>query len=101
MPKAFNQMKAFVRARKLARENAKKVLNWMRHPLAIYFRRWKYDMADQQKALAGLSKQDLIDKIIQDEQLLGSKRSKLEQMNYLAENLAIQREQLLGHFIRG
>lgn len=101
VPKAFNQMKAFVRARKLARENAKKVLNWMRNPLAIYFRRWKYDMADQQKALAGLSKQDLIDKIIQDEQLLGSKKSKLEQMNYLVENLAIQREQLLGHFIRG
>lgn len=46
VPKAFNQLKAFVQARKLARENARRVLNWMRHPLAIYFKKWKYDMAD-------------------------------------------------------
>lgn len=101
IPKAFNQIKAFVRQRKLARENAKRILNWMRHPLAIYFKKWKYDLADAQRKLEGLSKQDLIDKIIQDENLLGSKKSKLDRMDYTVDNLAIQREQLLGHFIRG
>lgn len=73
----------------------------MRHPLAIYFKKWKYDRADAQKKLDGLSKQDLIDKIIQDENLLGSKKSKLDRMDFTVDNLAIQREQLLGHFIRG
>lgn len=90
-----------MRARKLARENSKRVLNWMRHPLAIYFKKWKYDMADAMKKLDGLSKQDIIDKIIQDENLLGSKKSKLDRMDLTVDNLAIQREQLLGHFIRG
>lgn len=89
VPKAFNQMKAFVQARKLARENARRVLNWMRHPLAVYFKKWKYDLADAQKKLKGLSKQDLIDKIIQDEQLLGSKRSKLDRLDHTVDNLAI------------
>lgn len=101
LPRAFNQLKAFVRNRKLAKENARRILNWMRHPLAIYFKKWKYDMADAQKKLLGLSKQDLIDKIIQDENLLGSKKSKLDRMDLSVDNLAIQREQLLGHFIRG
>jgi hypothetical protein len=89
VPKAFNQIKAFVRARKLARENAKRVLAWMRHPLCVYFKKWKYDMADAQKKLSGLSKQDLIDKIIQDENLLGSKKSKLDRMDMTVDNLAI------------
>lgn len=92
MPKAFNQLKAFVRARKLARENARRILNWMRHPLCVYFKKWKYDMADAQKKLKGLSKQDLVDKIIQDEQLLGSKKSKLDRLDHTVDNLAIQRE---------
>jgi len=26
--------------------NARRVLNWMRHPLAIAFKKWKYDLAD-------------------------------------------------------
>lgn len=43
LPKAFNQLRAFVRQRKLYKENAKRVFNWMRHPLAIYFKKWKYD----------------------------------------------------------
>jgi len=46
-------------------------------------------MADAQKKLIGLSKQDLIDKIIQDENLLGSKKSKLDRMNFSVDNLAI------------
>ena len=56
LPRAFNQLKAFVRARKLARENARRILNWMRHPLAVYFKKWKYDRADAQRKLEGLSK---------------------------------------------
>ena len=42
--------------RKLARANAAKVLNWMKHPLAAAFRKWKYDMADAMKKLEALSK---------------------------------------------
>jgi len=83
------------------KENARKVLGWMNHPLAIYFKKWKYDMADAQKKLDGLSKQDIIDKIVQDENLIGSKESTLARMDNSIDNLAIQRENLLGHFIRG
>ena len=56
VPKAFNQLKAYVRMRKLARARALQVVNWMRHPLAPYFRKWKYDMADAMKKLDGISK---------------------------------------------
>ena len=43
VPKAFNQLKAYVRMRKHARMNALKVINWMQHPLAPFFRKWKYE----------------------------------------------------------
>ena len=43
VPKAFNQLKEFVRHRKAAKARALEALNWMNHPLSIYFRKWKYD----------------------------------------------------------
>jgi len=101
VPKAFNQLKAFVRQRKLAKANALKVLNWMKHPLAAAFRKWKYDMADAMKSLEGLSKQDLVDKIIADENLIGSTESRLDRMGNSIDTLAFQRENLFGHFVRG
>ena len=56
VPKAFNQLKAYVRMRKLAKEKARKILNMLHHPLAIYFNKWKYDMTDNMKKLEGISK---------------------------------------------
>ena len=101
VPKAFNQLKAFVRMRKLYRENALKVINWIKHPLAPSFRKWKYDMQDAMKKLDGISKQDLIDKIIADENLIGSTNSRLDRMGNSIDTLAFQRENLFGHFVRG
>ena len=46
VPKAFNHLKAFVRERKAAKARALQALNWMNHPLSVYFRKWKYDQAD-------------------------------------------------------
>jgi len=73
----------------------------MHHPLAHAFRKWKYDMADSQKKLLDLSKGQLVEKIIADENLIGATESKLARMDDATDHLAIQREQLLGHFIRG
>lgn len=56
VPKAFNQLKAYVTQRKAARARATQALNWMNHPLSVYFRKWKYDMADSENKLKGLSK---------------------------------------------
>jgi len=76
-------------------------LNWMNHPLAIYFRKWKYDMCDSENKLKGLSKQELIDKIIADENLIGSTESRIARMGHSIDTLAFQRENLFGHFVRG
>ena len=73
----------------------------MQHPLTLYFNKWKYDMADQTKKLAGISKQELIDKIIADENLIGSTESRLDRMGQSIDTLAFQRENLFGHFVRG
>ena len=57
LQKAFNQMKAYVARRKAIKLRAKQVINWMSNPLSYYFRKWKYDMADSEDKLKGLSKQ--------------------------------------------
>ena len=67
VPKAFNHLKEFVKQRKLAKARAMQAINWMNHPLSVYFRKWKYDQADAENKLKGLSKHELIDKIIADE----------------------------------
>ena len=74
--------------RKLWKEKARKIVNMMRHPLAIYFNKWKFDMADNMKKLEGISKQELIDKIIADENLIGSTESRLDRMGGTIDNLA-------------
>ena len=101
VPKAFNHLKAFVKERKAAKARAIQAINWMNHPLSVYFRKWKYDQADAEKKLLGLSKQELIDKIIADENLIGSTESRLDRMGQSIDTLAFQRENLFGHFIRG
>ena len=101
MQKAMNQWKAYVARRKAIKLRAKQILNWMRHPLSYYFRKWKYDMADSEDKLKGLSKQQLIDKIIADENLIGSTKSRLARMGDSIDMLAFQRDNLFGHFIRG
>lgn len=69
--------------------------------LTSCFYRWKYDMADNQKKLLDLSKGQLIEKIIADENLIGATKSRLTRLDDAIDHLAIQRENLLGHFIRG
>jgi len=58
-------------------------------------------MGDAEKKLDGLSKQELIDKIIADENLIGSTESRLARMGNSIDTLAFQRENLFGHFVRG
>jgi len=48
-----------------------------------------------------LTKAELMDKIIADENLIGSTESRLQIMDESIEHLDIQRENLLGHYIRG
>lgn len=53
------------------------VLNCLNHPLTIYFKKWKYEKADSEKVLDRLSKKQLIDKIVADENLIGSSKSRI------------------------
>ena len=57
-------------------------------------------MGDAEKKLEELSKQELIDKIIADENLIGSTESRLDRMGNTIDTLAFQRENLFGHFLR-
>lgn len=81
IPKALNQWKLYVRSRKMAKENARFVLNCLNHPLTIYFKKWKFDKADSEKVLDRLSKKQLIDKIVADENLIGSSKSRIQRMD--------------------
>lgn len=101
VPKALNTWKEFVAQRKQMREAARFVLNSMHHPLHGWFQRWKFDAADAQKHMNHLSKQQLIDKIISDENLIGATEQRITRMDEAIDHLAIQRENLLGHYIRG
>jgi hypothetical protein len=101
VPRALNAWKDYVAERKRVKRIALYVLNRLRHPLAGWFQRWKYDAADSQKQMMHFTKAELMDKIIADENLIGSTESRLQRMDEAIENLAIQRENLLGHYIRG
>lgn len=101
IPKALNQWKEWVKSRKKAKENARLVLNCLNHPLTIYFKKWKYEKADSEKVLDRLSKKQLIDKIVADENLIGSSKSRIQRMDQAIDHLNIQRDNLLEHFIKG
>ena len=101
MQKAFNHLKAYVARKKALKLRAIQVFNWMNHPLALAFRKWKYDMADTEEKLKGLSKQQIIDKIIADENLIGSTKSRLARMGDSINMLAFQRDNLYDHYMRG
>jgi len=101
IPKALNQWKEWVRSRKRVKENARYILNCLNHPLAIYFKKWKYEKADSEKVLNRLSKKQLVDKIVADENLIGSSKSRIQRMDQAIDHLNIQRDNLLEHFIKG
>ena len=63
----------------------------MNHPAAWAFRKWKYQEADAKEKLKQISKNELIDKIIQDEMAIGSTQSKINRMDEAIENLSMQR----------
>lgn len=89
IPKALNQWKDWIRSRKRAKENARFVLNCLNHPLTIYFKKWKFDKADSEKVLDTLSKKQLIDKIVADENLIGSSKSRIQRMDQAIDHLNI------------
>jgi len=43
IPKALNQWKEWVKARKRAKEACKNISNYLNNPVTIYFKKWKYD----------------------------------------------------------
>jgi hypothetical protein len=49
--------------------------------VTIYFKKWKYDKADTEKVISKLTKRQLIDKIIADENLIGSSKSRISRMD--------------------
>merc|ERR1711907_428423 len=54
-----------------------------------------------EKVLDRLSKKQLIDKIVADENLIGSSKSRIQRMDQAIDHLNIQRDNLLEHLIKG
>lgn len=81
VPKAFNSWKEYCMKKKLIRQRMRYCLNNLRHPLHCYFNKWKYDLADAKKKYDHVKKEDLIEKILADEQIIGSTESKLGRMD--------------------
>jgi hypothetical protein len=55
----------------------------------VYFKRWKFEKADSEKVLDQLSKKQLIDKIVADENLIGSSKSRIQRMDQAIDHLNI------------
>lgn len=62
IPKAFNQLKAWTRTRKMYKNAADMCLKYMRSDIYWAFKRWKHSHEDARKALSHLSKAELIKK---------------------------------------
>lgn len=101
MPKAMNQWKRWVQQRKLCREWAQYTTNALNHPLHWFFRKWKMQEHYDKQRLKNVTKKELVDKIIADELAIGSAQSRIERMDENIENLSIQRDNLLQHYISG
>lgn len=56
---------------------------------------------DAREKLKNVLKKDLVKKIIDDEMAIGSAQHRLERMDEQIENLGIQRDSLLQHYIAG
>lgn len=95
MPRALNQWKRWVAARKLARRWANFTVNAMNHPLFWPFRKWRFQEEDARAKLAHMTKQDLVDKIVADEMAIGSAQSRLSRLDDAIEHMNIQRDNLL------
>lgn len=89
VPKAFNSWKEYIQKKKIIRARLQYCVNSMKNPLHGSFMRWKYGMQDAKKKYDHVAKQELIDKILADEQIIGSTESKLGRMDDAIENLAL------------
>ena len=101
IPKAFNQWRRWIQQRKLCKQWARYSVNAMNHPLHWAFRKWKLSEVDAREKLQTVLKKDLVKKIIDDELAIGSAQHRLERMDEQIENLGIQRDSLLQHYIAG
>lgn len=101
IPKAFNQWRRWIQQRKLCKQWARYSVNAMNHPLHWAFRKWKLSEVDAREKLKTVLKKDLVKKIIDDELAIGSAQHRLERMDEQIENLGIQRDSLLQHYIAG
>ena len=98
LPKAFNHLKAWVRTRKLYRENFETMSKYKNSEIFWAFKRWKHYHEDLRKPLLNLSKVELIEKCIRDEQTLGSLHNEQSRKRYQINVQLAQREQLLENF---
>lgn len=65
------------------------------------FKRWKHQHEDDRKALKALSKNQLVKKCIDDEQLLGSLESQIDQKDKEINEKLDKRDGLLNNFAAG
>ena len=101
LPRALEQWKAWVNVRKLFRRFCKLTLQHVNSDVAWAFRTWKYQHEDARRALKGLTKNQLVDRCIADENLLGTLNSKLARKKENIELMTQERDHLLNHFASG
>ena len=101
IPKAFNQLKAWTRTRKLYRETCEMVYKYMNSDIYWAFKRWKHSHEDERKLLNVYSKNELIRKCVDDEHLLGTLQCQIQDRNDHINLQMAERQQLLIHFASG
>ena len=101
VPKAFNQLKAWTKTKKMYREAFETMSKFKNSHTYWAFRRWKYSHENERQAINSLSKQELIQKCIKDEQLLGSLKCEQQNKTEHIELQIAERDQLLVHFASG
>lgn len=62
IPKAFNQLKAYTRTKKLYRQTFDNLYKYMNSDIYWAFKRWKHHHEDERRELQNLSKKELVRK---------------------------------------
>lgn len=101
IPKAFNQLKAWTRTRKLYKQAFDTTYKYMNSDIFWAFKRWKHNHEDHRKRISHLTKAELIKKLVDDEHKLGSLQIQQNEKNEYINLQLEEREQLLMHFAAG
>ena len=101
IPKAFNQLRAYTKTKKLYKTAFKTCHKYMNSDIYWAFKRWKHHHEDARKYLQSLSKSQLIHSVCKNEHILGSLQYQQESKNNYINFQLSERQKLLINFASG